>query len=324
MTARGWGYSSCVFSVQMFPLSLPNDLDIKSCRFPVVNLPRGTPGTCTAWLRLRPTPTSQNWHKISSQKNKHLDSIPYNNLKLRCSVLELERSWQEGSGSLDYIIPLLVDGADCFPSSLPSVCITSSLVWFWHFVNIFEFHFWRCDEWDEFDHIWFCRRQCKYLQGSPCQSPIRSHCPGELESHNSVVSVSIWLHICCWAWVRFMLDTSAVSEPPGLTHSHLSHVSWSPELDTGSLPKWDNGNYRTLTNISSYRKLQTQTLKERYVALTLGKIQKDANGIKSPFVKWNRIFWILDYFHSFVVTKFLAEFLWSNEAWQHGLAKIHG
>ena len=100
MTARGWGYSSCVFSVQMFPLSLPNDLDIKSCRFPVVNLPRGTPGTCTAWLRLRPTPTSQNWHKISSQKNKHLDSIPYNNHKSRCSVLDLERSWQEGSGSL--------------------------------------------------------------------------------------------------------------------------------------------------------------------------------------------------------------------------------
>ena len=37
--------------VQMFPLSLPNDLHIKSCRFPVVNLPRGTGRTCTAWHR---------------------------------------------------------------------------------------------------------------------------------------------------------------------------------------------------------------------------------------------------------------------------------
>ena len=150
------------------------------------------------------------------------------------------------------LIPLLVDGADCFSSSLPSVCITSSLVWFWHFVNIFEFHFWRCDEWDEFDHIWFCRRQCKYLRRSPPLAKVPSDL---IVPENFRVTtlwwVSIWLHICCWAWVRFMLDTSAVSEPPGLTHSHLSHVSWSPELDTGSLPKWDNGNYRTLTNISS-------------------------------------------------------------------------
>ena len=51
--------------------------------------------------------------------------------------------------------------------------VTSSQVWFWHFVNIFEFHFWRCDEWDEFDHIWFCRRQCKYHRGSP--APVPSH-----------------------------------------------------------------------------------------------------------------------------------------------------
>lgn len=193
MTARGWGYSSCVFSVQMFPLSLPNDLDIKSCRFPVVNLPRGTPGTCTAWLRLRPTPTSQNWHKISSQKNKHLDSIPYISLiemfSFGTGKVMTGRVWISG------LIPLLVDGADCFSSSLPSVCITSSLVWFWHFVNIFEFHFWRCDEWDEFDHIWFCRRQCKYLRRSPRQSPIRSHCPGELQSHNSVVSLHLTAHL---------------------------------------------------------------------------------------------------------------------------------
>ena len=42
----------CMFSVQMLPLSLPNDLNIKSCRFPVVNLPRGTEGTCRALLSM--------------------------------------------------------------------------------------------------------------------------------------------------------------------------------------------------------------------------------------------------------------------------------
>ena len=174
MTAPGWGdssVSSCVFSVQMFPLSLPNDLDIKSCRFPVVNLPRGTPGTCTAWLRLRPTPTSQNWHKLSFLKTS-------NSLSFQQSLIEMFSfgSWKVMTGRVWIltIIPLLTDGADCFSSFLPSVCITSSQVWFWHFVNIFEFHFWRCDEWDEFDHIWFCRRQCKYLRGSPCPAPIIS------------------------------------------------------------------------------------------------------------------------------------------------------
>ena len=84
---------SCVFSVQMFPLSLPNDLDIKSCRFPVVNLPRGTPGTCTAWLRLRPTLTSQNWHKISSQTFKQPGRVAQ---FLHGNSCGRERSWQEG------------------------------------------------------------------------------------------------------------------------------------------------------------------------------------------------------------------------------------
>ena len=35
-------------NVQMLLLSLPNDLHIKSLRFPVVNLPTGTERTCTA------------------------------------------------------------------------------------------------------------------------------------------------------------------------------------------------------------------------------------------------------------------------------------
>ena len=39
--------SQC-YHFQMLLLSLPNDLHIKSCRFPIVNLPTGTGRTCTA------------------------------------------------------------------------------------------------------------------------------------------------------------------------------------------------------------------------------------------------------------------------------------
>ena len=39
--------SQCYYP-QMLLLSLPNDLHIKSCRFPIVNLPTGTGRTCTA------------------------------------------------------------------------------------------------------------------------------------------------------------------------------------------------------------------------------------------------------------------------------------
>ena len=201
------------------------------------------------------------------------------------------------------IIPLLTDRADCFSSFLPCVCITSSQVWFWHFVNIFEFHFWRCDEWDEFDHIWFCRRQCKYLRGSPWPGPITSHCPSH--SHNSAVTLHLTAH-----WAGLLLSSSeiyagyiGVVRAPGPTHSHLSPVPWWPELDTGSLPKWDNGNYRTLTNVSSYRKLQTHTdfkqeIFHRYFVMVSKETRMEFELICQMKLE------ILDDFHLFVVTKF--------------------
>lgn len=115
--------------------------------------------------------------------------------------------------------------------------------------------------------VWRMRRIRSHLilsetmQISPRFPLSRSHHLIVPVTFTSLRWISIWLNIelvCCWAGVRFMLETSVCCQSPGATHlSPCPH--WSPELDTGSLPKWDNGNYRTLTNLSSYQKLQTHT-----------------------------------------------------------------
>ena len=151
MTARGWGYSSCVFSVQMFPLSLPNDLDIKSCRFPVVNLPRGT---------------SENMHsmalapalQILTQNiiNKH-NSQDHNNsnqeICWRKYLLEETASCMNFNFIAESEPRMRKKEKIVFLFIITMFVLRPFRVWFWHFVNIFEFHFWRRDEWDEFDQI---------------------------------------------------------------------------------------------------------------------------------------------------------------------------
>ena len=221
MTAPGWGdssVSSCVFSVQMFPLSLPNDLDIKSCRFPVVNLPRGTPGTCTAWLRLRPTPTSQNWHKLSFQKTSN--SLPFQQ-SLIVQFWNLKGHDRKG---LDLNNNSPLDGRSRLFFFISTQClyyVLSSLIL--TFCKYF---------WISLLTVWRMRRIRSHfilsetMQISPRFPLSRSHHLIVPVTFTSLRWISIWLNIelvCCWAGVRFMLETSVCCQSPGATH--LSPVS---------------------------------------------------------------------------------------------------
>ena len=120
-----WGRSRsvcCMFTAQMFPLSLPNDLDIKSCRFPVVNLPRGTSENMHS-MALAPALQILTQNIINKHNTiipKHLQPI----LVWNCftfvwfvwiSTLLLNQSFKSG----------MRKRADCFPFHHHNVCITS-------------------------------------------------------------------------------------------------------------------------------------------------------------------------------------------------------
>ena len=101
-----------------------------------------------------------------------------------------------------------------------------------------------------------------------------------------------------------MLDTLAVLSPRGWHSSPWCPrpTHWSPQPDTGSLPKWDNGNYRTLTTFPFISNFKHTHLRQICFIDVQNIFSKSRAKVRNQFVKLEIS--ISEDFHLFVVSEF--------------------